>query len=205
MKGFNCSHILGGILPLDTDKIAHTISSLLNQNKLEEVVLRFCQFKSHDMEIFAENITKKNQLRALDVGYNIIGPDGAAVLLNAIAAGSNLSHLNLSGCSLRIHGGEWVVKHLSSCTTLRYLNISYNYIPSIVINDILTTYKKRLPLKKLFVYGNYFDSDTAKIILRLLESGVLLQDSIDISITKDDNVNGYRIIPWKTKAPASWF
>uniref|UniRef100_A0A1A9WK08 Uncharacterized protein n=1 Tax=Glossina brevipalpis TaxID=37001 RepID=A0A1A9WK08_9MUSC len=196
--GFNCNRILGKRLSLDSDKITHIVSSLIWQNKLQEIEMQHCEFIAQDMEIIAEYMYHKcSRLRKINFANNKIGPDGALYLLKAIVSSGTLTHLDLSGCGLGSHGGEIVAKYFSSCYTLQYLNICFNNINSAAVNCILLTIKKPIKLHKLQLYGNKYNPETGNILRRLLGSGVLLQDNIDLTTTFDDTIPGFRVIPWR--------
>uniref|UniRef100_A0A1A9VTA9 Uncharacterized protein n=1 Tax=Glossina austeni TaxID=7395 RepID=A0A1A9VTA9_GLOAU len=188
----------GKSLSLDSEKIAYTVSSMIWQNKLQEIEMQHCEFVAQDMEIIAEYMYHKcSRLRKLNFGNNKIGPDGALYLLKAIASSGTLTHLDLNGCGLGNHGGELIAKYFSSCYTLQYLNICFNNINSAAINCILLTMKKPIKLHKLQMYGNQYNPKTGDILRRLLGAGVLLQDNIDLTATFDDTIPGYRVIPWR--------
>ncbi|KAL9916728.1 NACHT, LRR and PYD domains-containing protein 4C [Glossina fuscipes fuscipes] len=197
--GYNCNRILGKNLSLDSEKIAYTVSSMIWQNKLQEIEMQQCEFVAQDMEIIAEYMSYKcSYLRKLNVANNKIGPDGALYLLKAIVSSGTLTHLDLNGCGLGNHGGELIAKYISSCYTLQYLNICFNNINSAAINCILLTMKKPIKLHKLQMYGNKYNPKTGNILRRLLGAGVLLQDNIDLTVTFDDTIPGYRVIPWRS-------
>uniref|UniRef100_A0A1B0GCD9 Uncharacterized protein n=1 Tax=Glossina morsitans morsitans TaxID=37546 RepID=A0A1B0GCD9_GLOMM len=196
--GYNCNRILGKSLSLESEKIAYTVSSMIWQNKLQEIEMQHCEFVAQDMEIIAEYMYHKcSRLRKLNVANNKIGPDGALYLLKAIVSSGTLTHLDLNGCGLGNHGGELIAKYFSSCYTLQYLNICFNNINSAAINCILLTMKKPIKLHKLQMYGNKYNPQTGDILRRLLGAGVLLQDNIDLTVTFDDTIPGYRVIPWR--------
>ncbi|XP_037824317.1 uncharacterized protein LOC119612579 [Lucilia sericata] len=198
LNSCNVSHLLGLHLTLDSEKIAHIIASLIWQNKLQELVLENCGLSGHDMEIIAEYLYDiSSKLQSLNVSFNVIGANGALELLKAISKSKTLKQLKMTGCSLGSHGGEIVVQYLSSCWNLELLALQYNTMAAEVVNMILLCMKKSCKLKKLCLYGgNKFNTRSGDILRRLLESGVLPQDYIDITVTFDDTLPGYRVIPW---------
>ncbi|XP_030387526.1 uncharacterized protein LOC115634108 [Scaptodrosophila lebanonensis] len=194
----NASRILGLKLTLDTEKIMSLVGTLLMQNQLVNLTLQHCEFVAHDMEPIAEYLSsKKSSLRKLDVAYNRIGADGTLFLMRAIAKGGMLSYLNISGNGIGRHGGGWIAMRFSSCRMLRELILNYNDIDASAINLILLTIKKPSRVLKLNLYGNTFNARTAMILRRLLDSGVLRHEEIDLSYTYDEALQNYRVVPWR--------
>ncbi|XP_065370441.1 uncharacterized protein LOC135962442 [Calliphora vicina] len=193
----NVSHLLGLHLAMDSEKIAHIIASLIWQNKLQVLELENCCLTGHDMDTIAEYLySKSSKLQRLNVSYNKIGANGALDLFKAVSSGNVLRHLEMSGCSLSSHGGEIVAQYLSSCWSLESLALCYNNFGAEAINMILLCMKKSCQLQKLYLYGNTFNARTGDILRRLLDSGVLPQEYIDVTVTFDEAVPGYRVIPW---------
>ncbi|XP_073846879.1 uncharacterized protein [Musca autumnalis] len=198
IKGFNCGRLLGNNLSLDSQKIAHLISSLIWQNKLQQLEMEKCELNSDDMEIIAEYLYNKNsKLFILNVAYNTIGPNGAEHLLKAISVSGTLKSLNMNGCGLGSHGGEYIAKYLSSCRSLESLRVQNNNIGAEAITLILLTMKKSLPLNNLHLWGNKYNPRTGSILRRLIEAGVISQDTLDITYSFDDTIPGWRVIPWR--------
>lgn len=196
---FKASSLLGLHLHLDSEKVAHTVSSLLWQNKLQALELKNCGFQSQDMETIGEYLYNKScQLVSLNLAFNKIGPNGALELFKAIAYSGTLKHLNLSGCGLGSHGGEIVAHYLSSCWNLESLVLQYNKIEADIVTMILLCMKKPCKLFKLHLDGNYYNPRTGNVLRRLMDSGVLPQEYIDITYTYDDTIPGFRVIPWLT-------
>ncbi|KAM7344417.1 NACHT, LRR and PYD domains-containing protein 9C [Cochliomyia hominivorax] len=197
LKSCNISHIIGLHLTLDSEKIAHTLASLIWQNKLQQLELENCGLIGHDMETIAEYLSNKSsKLLTLNVAFNNIGANGALEVFKAISMSKTLKVLNLNGCNLATHGGEIVSQFLSSCGNLESLKLQYNKITAEAINMILLSWKKSCNIKKLLLFGNRFNPRTGNILRRLLESGVLPQDCIDITFTYDDTIPAYRVVPW---------
>lgn len=157
-----------------------------------------CEFIAQDMEVISEYLCEKNcSLLKLNVAYNRIGPDGARYLLEAISASGTLKHLNMNGCGLGNHGGEYVAKYLSSCSRLETLLLQSNGIDGDTVSTILLTMKKPQKLNRLYLWENKYNPRTGSILRRLISSRVLEQDSVDITYTFDDTIPGWRIIPWR--------
>ncbi|XP_011194609.1 protein NLRC3 [Zeugodacus cucurbitae] len=194
IRSFVCNRLMGKRITLDTTKIAHTVSSLIWQNKLEELEMQKCEFQSRDMEIISEYLkTPQSKIRKLNFAYNCIGCDGTEYLFRAIVLSNTLTHLNIGSNKLGTHGGRTVAKYLSSCYFLVYLNITWNHICPDAMNLILTTIKKPLKLHRLEVNGNQFDGKSASILRRLLDAGVLTQEVIDIVSVFDESIFDYRV------------
>lgn len=197
LKMCNISRVLGGHLKLDSCKIAHTLASLIWLNQLQELTMENCGFIAQDMAIIAEYLyDKSSKLQLLNVSYNNLGSNGALELFQAISCSGTLKHLKLNGCSLSTHGGEVVAQYLSSCWGLTALELQRNSIGAEAVNMILLCGKKACALRKLFIFGNSFNKRTGMTLRRLLEAGVLAQDELDVTVTFDDTLGGYRVIPW---------
>ncbi|XP_002068841.2 dynein regulatory complex subunit 5 [Drosophila willistoni] len=194
----NASRLLGLQLSLDTEKMVSIIGSLLMQNGLVELTMQQCEFSAQDMEVIGEYLgSKQSVLRKLNLASNHIAADGALYLMRNLAHGVRLEHLDISCNSIGTHGGEWIAKYLSSCRLLQHLYINYNEIGAEAINLILLTLKKPCKMKRLNIYGNHFDARTAMILRRLLDSEVVLHEEIDVSYTFDEDLNDYRVVPWR--------
>ncbi|XP_013113959.2 uncharacterized protein LOC106091830 [Stomoxys calcitrans] len=198
LMAFNANRLLGKDLSLDSEKIVHTLASLLWQNKLQKIEMEKCEFMAHDMEILAEYLCNaSSSLLHLNVAYNKIGPDGAYHLLKAIALSGTLKYLNMNGCGLGSHGAQHIAKYLSSCARLESLLLQFNHMESEDVSMILLTIKKPIKLNELALWGNKYNTRTGSILRRLIESQVLPQDAIDITYTSDDTIPGWRVIPWR--------
>lgn len=196
---FNGSRLVGNTLTMDSQKIVHLLSTLLWQRKLQELSMQCCELVGQDMQIFSEYLFDcQNPLRKLNLSYNKIGSDGLEFLLQAISSSKQLKHLELNGCSLGTHGGEMIAKFLSSCRFLNFLALKNNGMSAEAVSMILLTMKKPVPLTKLLLWQNKYDCRTGEILRRLLDSGVLPQKNIDITVTFDDILNCQRVIPWIT-------
>ncbi|CAD6998649.1 unnamed protein product [Ceratitis capitata] len=194
MRSFVCNRLIGKRLSLDTTKIAHIVSSLIWQNKLEELEMQKCELQAQDMEIISEYLKATgSKMRKLNFAYNSIGSDGAEYLFRAIILSNSLTHINIGGNKLGKHGGRTVAMFLSSCYFLIYINITWNDICSDVMNLILTTLKKSVKFHRIEIYGNKFDEKSANILRRLLDAGVVLQDEIDVTPVYDEIVTDYRV------------
>lgn len=194
MRSFVCNRLVGKRITLDTTKIAHIVSSLILQNKLEELEMQKCEFQSRDMEIISEYLeTPKSKMRKLNFAYNCLGSDGTEYLFRATVLSNTLTHLNIGSNKLGTRGGRTVAKYLSSCYLLVYLNITWNHICSDTMNLILTTMKKPVKLHKMEIIGNQFNAKSASILRRLLDAGVLPQEGIDVIPVYDKSIADYRV------------
>ncbi|KAH8285423.1 hypothetical protein KR054_008988 [Drosophila jambulina] len=196
---FSANRLLGGYLTLDTEKIMSVMSSLLMQKRLRSLCLELCELTAQDMIPIAEHLADdKSKLQDLRLASNKIGPDGVLFLLRGtIHGGGYLELLDISSNSIGTHGGEWVAKYLSSSLMLKNLYLNNNDIEAVAINRILTARRKRCHLEGLFLYGNQFNAETARIVRRLLDAQVMLQTELDITYTYDEDLQEYRVIPWR--------
>ncbi|KAH8401004.1 hypothetical protein KR009_002363 [Drosophila setifemur] len=199
VRQLNASRLLGGMnLSLDTEKMTSIISSLLMKNSLTELTMEFCELTAQDMQPIAEYISRHfSILRRLYLASNQIGADGAFYLLRSMTNGGRVECLDISHNTIGTHGGGWVSKYLSSCRKLQTLRLAYNDIGSEAINNILLTMKKTSKMGRLTLYGNHFDARSAMIVRRLLDAEVVLQSELDITFTYDEDLQDYRIVPWR--------
>lgn len=194
MRSFVCNRLVGKRITLDTTKIAHVVSSLIWQNKLEELEMQKCEIQSCDMEVISEYLeTPKSSLRKLNFAYNCIGCDGTEYLFRATVLSNTLTHLNIGSNKLGTIGGQTVAKYLSSCYLLVYLNITWNHICPDAMNLILATIKKPIKLQRIEIIGNQFDTKSASILRRLLDAGALPQAGIDVIPIYDESIAHYRV------------
>ncbi|EDV59432.1 uncharacterized protein LOC6541072 [Drosophila erecta] len=198
LRRLSANRLLGMSLSLDTEKICSVLSSLLMHNTLWSLSLEHCELTAQDMIPIAEHLARTNsKFRRLRIASNKIGPDGAFFLLRGMSMGGNLELLDLSHCSIGTHGGEWVAKYLTSCRRLQILYLNYNDMGPEAVNLILLAMKKQCKLERLNLYGNHFDSRTAMIVRRLLDADVVLHSELDISYTYDEDLQDYRVVPWR--------
>lgn len=186
---------MGRIVPvtsqyiIDDCKLASVISVLLKQSSLKEVNFQHCEIDYHGMIQISECL---ENLEYLDLSSNRIGPNGTKILFEVLKKCKKLIYLNISKNMIGSFGGE-VISTLLPYTNLRFLNISSNEISAESVNKILYSITKIFPFKKFFISKNYFNSETATILNRLISSGYLEQKAIDIALIQDDNEK-FRII-----------
>ncbi|KAH8320417.1 hypothetical protein KR067_002812 [Drosophila pandora] len=198
VRTLNASRLLGISLSLDTEKVMSVVGSLIMHNGLEELTLEFCELTAQDMEPIAEYLRKtSSNLRRLRLSSNLISADGAFFLMRGMSIGGRLELLDISHNSIGSHGGEWVSRYIASCRKLHFLYLHNNDIGAFAINQILLSFKKKCKLDYLSLYGNEFDSRSAMIVRRLLDSEVVLPSELDISYTYDESLQTYRVVPWR--------
>ncbi|KAH8253173.1 hypothetical protein KR032_003961 [Drosophila birchii] len=199
VKCFSANRLLGGHLTLDTEKIMSIMGTVLMQNRLQSLCLELCELTAQDMLPIAEHLARqKPKLQHLRLASNKIGADGVLFLLRGIIAGGGLLELlDISSNSIGTHGGEWVAKYLTSCLMLKQLYLTNNDISAEAINRILTTRRKRCHLEHLTLYGNAFNAASARIVRRLLDAQVIFQNELDITYVFDEDLDEYRVIPWR--------
>ncbi|XP_067633806.1 protein CARMIL [Eurosta solidaginis] len=194
MRSFICNRIVGKGITLDTTKVAHIVSSLICQNKLEELEMEKCEFQGRDMEIISEYMAPAARtIHKLNFSFNCIGPDGAEHIFRAIVSSNTVTHLNIGGNHLGSIGGRIVANYLSSCHLLVYLNITWNNICPDVMNLILTSIKKPVKLYRMEIFGNRFDTKSANILRRLIDAEVLLQKGVDVISVYDESLGDFRV------------
>lgn len=113
---------------------------------------------------------------------NFAGAEHFAEILRQRPA---LIGLNLSANNIRAIGGRALGQSLPF-SILRMLDLSLNKIPPESLKEILDTIKKPYQMRILNLWGNYFDSTCAKIVHRMLLSGVLKDECTDIRAIYED-------------------
>ncbi|XP_063545571.1 leucine-rich repeat-containing protein 34-like [Cydia strobilella] len=172
----------------ETKWLAYHIEYLLERNEtLIELHLQKNQFIGHDMEYFVRGLRCNKTLLYLDLGFNSIGEYGAELLGKYLAEKPNLILLNLAGNDIKDTGARALSFGLPY-SKIRALDVSRNRITERGILDLLNSVKKPYYLRFLNIWGNKFGHVACDVIQRMLMSGALFQQTIDVQIYEVDEV-----------------
>ncbi|XP_024943228.1 uncharacterized protein LOC107270067 isoform X2 [Cephus cinctus] len=164
----------------DTEHFATVLGELLRFNKcLVELHVQKYGFSCHDIEIMLIDAQHNNTLHLLDLSRNNIGDHGMEKIADWLKTRPALQGLLLAHNIITSTGA----RALSFCmpfSRIRLLDISHNQISDEGGVDLLNTIKKSTPIRHLRLFGNNLGHLTAQIVERMLMSGVLTQDNLDI-------------------------
>ncbi|XP_023288166.1 uncharacterized protein LOC105704107 [Orussus abietinus] len=171
---------------IDTSDFAEKIGAMLRYNRsLVELHLQKYGFSCHDIEVMLIDGTRNETLHLLDLSNNNIGDHGADVLSNWLAKKPSLRGLFL-GHNIITNYGARSLSFSLPFSKIRILDISYNRITDTGAVDILNSLKKVYQMRHLQIFGNCLGHDTAQIVQRMLVSGVLQQENLDVKPYKVD-------------------
>ena len=85
-----------GITQQESDMVLHNISACcLASPQLTTLKIAGCRIKEHHASIIAELISLSKHLSHLDLGFNLLGAEGAEYVSEALEVNTTLTHLNL--------------------------------------------------------------------------------------------------------------
>ncbi|XP_044579869.1 leucine-rich repeat-containing protein 34-like [Cotesia glomerata] len=170
---------------LDSEYFARIIGSMLKINtNLTELHLQKYNFSCHDIESMLIDAKFNKTLQLIDLGCNNIGDHGLESICNWICENPALSGLILSH-NIITDTGARALSFVLPFSKIILLDVSYNKIKDNGIKDILNIINNSTSIRYLRIYGNTISS-SAEIIERILESGVLEQDNLDVKPYKVD-------------------
>ncbi|CAD6237089.1 GSCOCG00002134001-RA-CDS [Cotesia congregata] len=123
-------------------------------------------------------------LQLIDLGCNNIGDHGLESICNWIRGKPALSGLILSHNIITDIGAR-ALSFVLPFSRIILLDVSYNKIKDNGIRDILNIINESTSIRYLRIYGNTISS-SAEIIERILKSGVLELDNLDVKPYKVD-------------------
>ncbi|XP_046670583.1 NLR family CARD domain-containing protein 3-like isoform X1 [Homalodisca vitripennis] len=179
-----------GVIRLAELKNSTILKSLrLNGNKigckvnktLTELHLQKIGFDGHDMEILVEGLKKNSTLLSLDLSCNNIGDLGMEFIADFLGGKPPLATLRLSSNNIGDTGAR-TLSFKFPYSKIIYLDISKNRITETGVLDILNCLKKEHLVKGLLMRGNQIGEKAAKVIFRMLRSGVLNDKTLDIHV-----------------------
>lgn len=185
---------LSRIIPLfnrysyETKWLAYHIEYLLERNSnVIELHLQKNEFIGHDMEYFARGLRRNNTLLYLDLGYNKIGDYGAELLGSYLRENPSLILLNIAGNGIKNTGARALSFGLPY-SKIGVLDISKNKISERGLLDLLNTIKKAYKMRFFNIWGNEIGDATCRVIDRMLMSGVISEDTMDVKLYEVDGV-----------------
>lgn len=174
--------------PYDSAHLAASLGNMLACNEtLIELHLQKNQLDGHDLELMLAGLQKNKSLLMLDVGYNKIADYGVERIGEYIKTKPQLLGLNIAGNSISNIGGR-VLSFTMPYSRIRLLDIGFNNMTDEGLVDILNSLKKRVMMRMLNLWGNTFSHHTNSIIKRMVMSGVLDQEYLDVKIYEVDKV-----------------
>ncbi|XP_048505041.1 uncharacterized protein LOC105686975 [Athalia rosae] len=170
----------GHMYVLDTAHLANVIGCMLRFNRcLVELHLQKYSFSCHDIEVMLEDMKYNKTLQLLDLSSNNIGDHGMDHIANWLKTGPALTGLLLAHNIITDHGAR-ALSFAMPFSKMKMLDLSHNKLEDIGVMDILNSIKKSTLLRYLRIFGNSMGHCTAKIVDRMLVSGVLVQENIDV-------------------------
>ncbi|XP_046419797.1 protein phosphatase 1 regulatory subunit 37 homolog [Neodiprion fabricii] len=133
-----------------------------------------------------EDLKYNETLQLLDLCNNNIGDHGMEHLGNWLKMKPSLSGLWLAHNIITSQGARALSLGMPF-SKIRMLDLSYNRITDDGAVDILDSIKKSTRLWYLRIFGNSLGHCTAKIVERMLVSGVLVQENIDVKPYRVDH------------------
>ena len=126
-------------------------------------------------------------LKVLDLGYNNINNEAAVQLATALKCNNVLEQLWLRGNVLGADGAAVILSSLQNITTLRVLDLSYNNISSRSANGIAAVINSNHFLEQLWLDGNMLMTTGVVIIASALKkhSNLTLLNLSNNEITED--------------------
>ena len=97
-----------------------------------------------------------NKLKKLNLSYNPIGQGGTVPLITSLTTHNSLEELWLDKTGLGVEDCLALSELLSSSTSLKELNISYNKLPPEAIELIISGFHRNTTLKTSLMYGSHF-------------------------------------------------
>lgn len=189
LNGMNISRVIPSSFysKYNTTIVADDLSVVLKMNhSLTELVIQKIGFDGHEIDILLSGLKINPNLQLINLGCNSMGDYGAELLAEWLKTRPNLRALDISANSIRSLGARALSFGLP-LSKIRYFNISYNHIEDWGLTDLLDSIKKSHQMRILFLWGNKIGITACKRVERMLASGVLQQDYIDVKIYEVDD------------------
>ncbi|KAJ8938205.1 hypothetical protein NQ318_011701 [Aromia moschata] len=166
----------------DPALLADELAVLLKVNAiLVELHVQKCAFDGHDIDILVSGLRSSKSLQLLDLGYNRMGDLGVRAIARWLRTGPPLRALMLPGNTIRELGAR-ALSFGMPFSKVRYLDLTDNKITDLGLSIILDKIKKYYQLRYFFIWGNTIGPITCERMERMLASGVLHQEGIDIKL-----------------------
>ncbi|XP_018332731.1 leucine-rich repeat-containing protein 34-like [Agrilus planipennis] len=173
---------------LDSAHLAENLGDMLKVTPtLLELHAQKNELDGHDIELMLIGMSKNNTLLLLDIGFNRFGDHGIELLANWLKEKPALVGLNVAGSGIKNTGARALSFGLPF-SKVKLLDITFNKIENRGMLDILNSIKKPYPMRLFYIWGNPISEPSLKIIQRMLRSGVLIQDYMDIRLYTVDGV-----------------
>ena len=167
-------------IPRYTKDNLNTMLSIVKQSEQ-----KLSQLNTPNMIMFLSSIIK--MLKVLDLGYSNINKEAAVKLATALNCNNVLEQLWLRGNVLGADGAAVILTSLQNITTLRVLDLSYNNISSTSANGIAAVINSNHFLEQLWLDGNMLMTTGVVIIASALKkySNLRLLSLSNNEITED--------------------
>jgi len=153
-------------------------------NRLEKLDRTFNEFNLRSCGALALLVQNLPHLKELSLFANSIGPGGAVWLLTSLTAHNSLEKLWLEQTGIGVEDCQALSKLLSSSTSLKELNISWNALSSEAIELVISGLYHNISLDKLWVWGSHFSLQNTISLASVLRTNHNLvdlnQDTCDI-------------------------
>ena len=147
-----------------TKTFANFIANLIYTNyKLKHVDIANCEIQETELICITNSLTLLTSLKCLNCSNNVISQQVASNIAKIITNNVNLEHLDISLCYLTEETFTPIVNALKQIQTMKYLNMSFNYI---TFDCTSITLSKKLAdsfTGKAVENGNMDDYDTISI------------------------------------------
>lgn len=188
IKALNISRIIPNSYYTKYNKgtLADDLSVTLKQNmSIRELYIQKEEFDGHDTEILLDGLFVNTTLEMLDLGCNTIGSFGTELIADWLRTRPTLRGLDISANNIKDSGARGLSFGLPF-SKIRYLDLSNNKISDTAMADVIDTLKKYCQMRILYIWGNEIGKRSCQRLSRMLKSGVLNQEYIDIKIYKVD-------------------
>ncbi|KAG5877515.1 hypothetical protein JTB14_011310 [Gonioctena quinquepunctata] len=166
--------------------LADDLSVALKMNEtLVELHMQKCHIDGHDMETLLSGLKANKFVEFLDLACNKIGDLGAEFIGKWLKQRPPLRALNIASNVIRDVGARALSFGLPF-SRVRFLDVTNNKIEDWGLTDLLDTLKKSCQMRILFLWGNQFGEMSCKRLFRMLKSGVLKQEYLDVKIYEVD-------------------
>ncbi|CAH1105420.1 unnamed protein product [Psylliodes chrysocephalus] len=148
-------------------------------SKFVEIHIQKLEFDGHDVEILLNGLKANRSIEVLDIGYNNISDYGTELIATWLRDRPNLKGLNLAGNCIGPVGARAMSFGLPF-SKLRFLDMSSNRINDQGLTDILDSLKKTPMMRICFLWGNRWEEMACERLARMIRSGVIEQEYIDV-------------------------
>lgn len=189
VEGSNLKHLnISRIIPAsyysqyNDSTLAEDLGIVLKLNSSLEVLrLQKCSFDGHDIELLLGGLQVHKKLTMLDLGCNNIGNHGIEVLSKWLKARPKLIALRLPANHITTQGAQALALSLPF-SRVRFLDLQNNDIEDVGLAEMLDSMRKSTQMRILYIWGNQLGDLTLLRLERMLVSGGLQQENIDVKV-----------------------